>query len=215
MGGLCPRILPRHLVQGPLLLRCRLEHGCCCQAARVCRVAPLQPLLCQLLCCCLQVWQTMLIGTTSWGAYAVFETQAVAGAGRPGGVNQAQHTGATKPNTQVAMVCMFPSLHRPSPSTELLFPVAPRDPPVVLAAPSCTLLPTRDSCAAIPPLPGIKPAAVEVAVRGRFIVLMVGVCGRATPIMLLAAKLLLACIMDVVRPAREAAPARLLPPRPS
>lgn len=85
--------------------------------------------------------------------------------------------------------------------------------PVVLAAARCTLLPTRDSCAAMPPLPGIKPTVVDVAVRGRFIVLRVGVWGRPAPIMLLTAKLPLACIMDVVTPVRDAAPARLLPPR--
>jgi hypothetical protein len=90
--------------------------------------------------------------------------------------------------------------------------VSPPAPAVVL--PSCILLPTLESCVAIPPLPGISPVVPDVAVRCRFMVLCVGVWGRP-PSILLAAMLLLPLIMDAVTPAREAVAASMLPARPS
>jgi len=53
-----------------------------------------------------------------------------------------------------------------------------------------------------------------VAVRGRFMVLRLGVWGRP-PTMLPIAMLLLALVSDVVRPVREAMPATVLLLRPS
>lgn len=52
-----------------------------------------------------------------------------------------------------------------------------------------------------------------MAVRARLMLLRLGVCGRPAPIMLLMAKLLFVLAMDAAMPARDAAPAMLLPPR--